>query len=421
MSSIKEEVEQANTQSVSRMMESNPVWVGVGSAGEKLSLRGRTLLHAGPPVDWERASGPLKGAIIGAALLEGWAESARDAEKMAKAGEIKLDCTHYHNAVGPMAGVISPGMLLYEVEDKTHRTRSYSNINEGIGRVLRYGAYTKEVIDRLRWINEVVGPLLKASVEEMKKEGGGVSLRPMIAQALTMGDECHNRYNATTSLFVRQVSPYLVKSDFDRRMIFDVLKFMDENNFTALNLGMAAAKAMTLAAHDIPHSTIATVMSRNGTEAGIFVSSLGNKWFTAPAPIPTGLWFPGYSDKDANPDIGDSAITETAGFGGFAMAAAPAIVSWVGGSVESAIGITNKMYEITYTTHKYLQIPFLNFKGTPTGVDLRKVLKTGITPIINTGIAHRRAGVGQIGAGTVSFPIQPFKDAFKAYASKYGV
>ncbi len=403
------------------MMESDPVWVDLGSAEEKLSLKGRTLLHAGPPVDWERASGPLKGAIIGAALLEGWAESAKEAEKLAGAGEIKLDSTHHHNAVGPMAGVISPSMPVYEVEDKKSRTRTFSNINEGIGKVLRYGAYTKEVIDRLGWMAEVMSPVLKATIEEIKKESGGVSLRPMIAQALTMGDDCHNRYNATTSLLIRQITPYMVRSGVDRKMIFEVAKFMNENNFTALNLGMAAAKAMTLAGHDVPHSTVATVMSRNGTEAGIWVSSLGSKWFTAPAPVPTGLWFPGYSGADANPDIGDSAITETAGFGGFAMAAAPAIVSWVGGSVESAIEVTNKMYEITYAKHKYFQIPFLNFQGTPIGIDLRKVLKTGIAPIINTGIAHRKAGVGQIGAGTVSFPIQVFKDGFKAYVSKYGV
>jgi hypothetical protein len=209
--------------------------------------------------------------------------------------------------------------------------------------------------------------------------------------------------------------------EFDTKTLADVSKAIDANNFTTLNLGMAAGKAMTLAGHNIEHSTIVTVLSRNGTDAGIWMSSLGNRWFTARAPVPKGLWFPGFKDSDANPDIGDSSITETAGFGGFAMAAAPAIVSWVGGSVQGAIDITNKMYEITFAEHRYFQIPFLNFRGTPVGIDVRKVLKTGIAPMINTGVAHKDAGVGQIGAGTVSFPVQPFKDAFAAYVEKYGL
>jgi len=419
MRSTREEVEHANRETVLRMMESDPVWVDMGTAKEKLSLTGRRLLHAGPPIDWRRASGPMRGAIIGAALFEDWAETTTKAAMLAEEGEIGLESNHHYDAVGPMAGVISPSMPVFEVEDKRNRKRTYSNTNEGIGKVLRYGAFTREVIDRLRWMAEVMLPLMKATIDDIRKDGGGVPLKPLIAQALTMGDDCHNRYNAATSLLLRQIMPFMVRSGVDRGKIFEVAKFMGGNNFTALNLGMAAAKAMTLAGHDVPRSTVVTVMSRNGTEAGIWVSSLGRRWFTAPAPVPKGLWFPGYSETDANPDIGDSAITETAGFGGFAMAAAPAIVSWVGGSVESAVEITNDMYEITYAKHKYFQIPFLNFQGTPTGVDLRKVLKTGIAPTINTGIAHRKAGIGQIGAGTVSFPIQVFRDAIKAYGKKY--
>ena len=422
MPSIKEEVEEANSKSVSRMMESDPVWVDVGTAEEKLSVKGRTLLHAGPPIDWERASGPLRGAVIGASLYEEWAETPGEAERMAERGEIGLDCTHHHNAVGPMAGIISPSMSLYELVDEKYGTRTYSNMNEGIGKVLRYGAYSEDVIERLKWMGSVFAPVLKATIEEAKKESGrGISLKPMIAQALTMGDDAHNRYNATTSLLIRQIVPFMLKSGLDREMLFEAAKFMNENNFTALNLGMAGAKAMTLAAHDVPYSTLVTVMSRNGTDAGIWVSSLGKRWFTAPAPVPTGLWFPGFSEADANPDIGDSAITETAGFGGFAMATAPAIVAWVGGSVQSAIDVTNRMYEITCAKHRYFQIPFLNFQGTPTGIDIRKILKTGILPTINTGIAHKKAGVGQIGAGTVSFPMAVFKGGFKGYVEKYKV
>jgi hypothetical protein len=417
----KEEVEEANRLSVEGMMESEPTWVSVGPAGKEIGGMKRTLLHAGPPIEWSRASGPLKGAVVGAILYEGWADSARRAERLVEEGEVKLDCCHHRNAVGPMAGVISPSMPVYVLKDMKGGTKTFSNMNEGIGRVLRYGAYSREVLDRLRWISAEFAPLLAAGIRRMVRDKGGFAVKPMIAQALTMGDDCHNRYVAATSLFVKQVAPYLVGSGFSAREVSAVLDFIAGNNFTTLNIGMAAAKAMTLAGHKVDKSSIVTVMARNGTDVGIWVSALGDRWFTAPAPVPKGLFFPGFSESDANPDIGDSAITETAGFGGFAMAAAPAIVSWVGGSVQDAIDVTNRMYEITYATHKYFQIPYLGFKGTPTGIDLRKVLKTGIAPTLNTGIAHRRAGVGQIGAGTVALPMKVFEDAFKAYVDKYGV
>ncbi|MEM1583435.1 MAG: DUF1116 domain-containing protein [Nitrososphaerota archaeon] len=422
MSSVKDEIEKANKEAVERMMDSEPVWVDVGIAREKLpEMKDYLLLHAGPPITWEKASGPMRGAILGAILYEEWADTPEEAEKLVTSGQVVLEPTHIHNAVGPMAGIISPRMPVYEVYDKKYGNKTYSNFNEGIGKVLRYGAYSKEVIDRLRWIESTVAPILQATIREIVKDRGGISLKSIIAQALQMGDDCHNRYNAATSLLLKEVTPYMIDSGFDKQTIREVYSFLAGNNFTTLNLGMAAAKAMTLAAHKIKYSTIVTVMSRNGTETGIWVSGLGNRWFTAAAPIPKGVWFPGFSESDANPDLGDSSITETAGFGGFAMAAAPAIVSWVGGTVQTAIEITNKMYEITYAKHRYFQIPYLNFQGTPTGVDIRKVLKTGIVPTINTGIAHKEAGIGQIGAGIVSFPFEVFKKAFEAFIQEYEI
>lgn len=419
MGVTKEEVESANAESVRRMMESEPVWVDLAPAKEKMGLSGKKLLHAGPPIRWSEASGPLRGALIGAAIYEGWAQDERSATKLLQEGEVELEPDHHNNAAGPMAGVISPSMPVYELVDRKFGNRTYSNMNEGIGKVLRYGAYGEDVLERLRWMSETAAPVLRATVKAMT-ESKGLPIKPMIAQALTMGDDCHNRYVATTSLFAKQIAPYLAMSGFDAKTISEVSKFIDANNFTMLNVGMAAAKAMTLAGHNVEHSTIVTVMSRNGTDAGIWVSSLGNRWFTARAPVPKGLWFPGFSEADANPDIGDSSITETAGFGGFAMAAAPAIVSWVGGSVQEAINVTKRMYEITQAEHNQFQIPFLNFRGTPVGIDLRRVLKTGIAPMINTGIAHREAGIGQVGAGTITFPMQVFKDAFGAFVDKYG-
>jgi hypothetical protein len=422
-SSIKEEIEKANKLAVERMMDAEPIWVGMDLAKNVIpGLKDRMLIHAGPPIEWERVSGPLKGALIGASIYEGWASTPEEAEKLLRTGEIVFEPTHHHDTVGPMAGVVSPNMPIFIVYDRKFGNYAYSNMNEGIGKVLRYGAYSDEVLNRLKWMSEVLYPVLKAVIEEIKRDGkDGLEFKPLISQALHMGDDCHNRYVATTTMFLKEIAPYLVRTDLDKKMILEAYDFMARNPFTTLNLGMASAKIMCMAAHGIKYSTIATVMTRNGTDTGIWVSGLGQEWFVAPAPVPKGVWFPGYSEKDANPDIGDSSITETAGFGGFAMAAAPAIVSWVGGTVEFAVENTKRMYQITYAKHKYFTIPYLGFQGTPTGVDIRKVVATGITPTINTGIAHKDPGVGQIGAGIVTFPVEHFKKALKRFAEKYGI
>ena len=419
---LKSEIEKANQQAVSRMMESDPVWVDIGLAHKVIpGMKGKMLLHAGPPIAWQRMSGPMKGAVMGAAIYEGWARDGVEAERLAEAGQITFVPNHHHDSVGPMAGIVSPNMPVYVVHDRKFGVKTYSNLNEGIGKVLRYGAYSNEVIQRLVWMRDTLATTLEATIKEIKRDKDGVAMKPIITQALTMGDDCHNRYNAATSLFLKEIAPYIMKTGLERKTLIEAFNFMSQNNFTLLNLGMASAKAIALAAEKIKYSTIVTVLTRNGTDAGIWVSGLDHEWFTAPAPVPKGVWFPGFTEKDANPDLGDSAITETAGFGGFAMAAAPGIVSWVGGSVAYAIENTQKMYEITQTKNKDFIIPFLDFQGTPTGIDIRKVVRTGITPTINTGIAHREAGIGQVGAGIVSFPLEIFKQALKSFAQRYGI
>jgi hypothetical protein len=419
---IKDEIEKANQLAVTRMMDSDPFWVGIGLARKVIAgMKEKMFLHAGPPIEWDGMSGPMKGAIMGAAIYEGWARDGVEAEKLAKSGQITFAPNHHYDAVGPMAGVISPNMPVYIVKDRKHGYQTYSNLNEGIGKVLRYGAYSSEVIQRLAWMRDILATTLDATLKEILKDKEGVAMKPIITQALTMGDDCHNRYNAATSLFLKEITPYMMSTGIDKKALIEAFNFMSQNNFTLLNLGMASGKAITLAAHKIKYSTIVTVLTRNGTDAGIWVSGLDNEWFTAPAPVPKGVWFPGFTEKDANPDLGDSAITETAGYGGFAMAAAPGIVSWVGGSVAYAVENTQKMYEITYTKNRDFIIPFLDFQGTPTGIDVRKVVRTGITPTINTGIAHKEAGIGQVGAGIVAFPMETFKQALKSYAQKYGL
>ena len=411
-------IEQANDEAVQRMIEARPMLIGMGKAKEVIpGMREDLLLHAGPPITWERMSGPLRGAVIGALIFEGRAKDEAGARVLVEHGEIEFEPCHHHRAVGPMAGVTSPSMSVYIVENATHGNRAYSNLNEGYGKVLRYGAYSDEVIKRLRWMDDVMAPLLKAAVEA----SGGIDMRALLAEALHMGDEGHNRNKAGSILFLRALAPYLAKVAGNNADLHDVLKFVGDNALSVLNPVMAACKAMCDAAHGVEGSTIVTTMARNGTDFGVRVSGMGDRWFTAPAQIPQGLYFPGFKAEDANRDIGDSTITETAGIGGFAMASAPAIVTFVSGAPKDAMTATMEMYEITHGEHKYFTIPYLDFRGTPTGIDVRRVVEKGIAPRVNTGIAHKNAGVGQIGAGLVRPPLAMFEEALIAFAEQYSL
>jgi hypothetical protein len=373
-------------------------------------MRDRLLLHAGPPVTWDRMCGPMRGAVIGAILYEGWAETPDDAARLAAGGAIAFEPCHHHQAVGPMAGIVSPSMPVFVVENAAFGNRAYCIQNEGLGKVLRYGAYGPEVLRRLKWMETALYPALAAALERT----GPLDLRAMIAQALHMGDEGHNRNRAGTSLFLRAIAPALVEAVDDRAVVAQVLRFIDANDHFFLNLSMAAGKATLDAAQGVVGSTVVTTMARNGTEFGIRVSGLGDRWFTAPAGRPVGLFFPGYTAADANPDIGDSTVTETAGYGGFALAGAPAIVQFVGGAPADARRATLEMYEITVGESAHYTIPALDFRGTPLGIDVRKVVETGLLPRLNTGIAHKDPGVGQVGAGLLQAPAGPFQAAFVA-------
>jgi hypothetical protein len=411
------DIDTANAETTQRMMEARPVVKGMGKAIEVIpGMRDNLLLHAGPPITWQRASGPLRGAITGALIFEGKAKNEAEAQALVESGKIELEPCHHHRAVGPMAGIICPSMSVYILENITHGNFSYSNLNEGYGKVLRYGAYSAEVLERLRWMEEVMAPTLGKAIEL----SGGIDMRALLAEALHMGDEGHNRNKAGSVIFTKLLAPHIVRATKDAEVAAKIIQFMGDNALTVLNPVMAACKGMVDAAHGIEGSTIVSVMARNGTDFGIRVSGLGDRWFTAPVATPQGLYFPGFTAADASGDIGDSTITETAGIGGFAMAAAPAIVTFVSGTPKDALNATLEMYEICYAEHKYLTIPPLDFRGTPTGIDIRKVVETGITPRVNTGIAHKEAGVGQVGAGLVRPPLQMFEQALLAYAEHYG-
>lgn len=412
---LKEKIENANKEAVNRLLEAQPVILGIGQAGADIpGMTKKTILHAGPPITWDRMSEPLKGAIVGGLIYEGLASNEEEARALAASGEITFDACHHHRTVGPMAGVVTYSMPVWKLQNKAFGNYSYCTLNEGLGKVLRFGAFSEEVIERLKWMEKTLAPVLKKAMEIK----GTIDLKSIIAQIVQMGDEGHNRNKAGTSLVFRELAPSIVRTSFSDDIKAEVLTFMDKNDHFFLNISMPACKCSLDPLMDIKYSTIVYTMSRNGTDFGIRVSGTGNEWFTAPCEIVEGLYFPGFDEKDANPDIGDSCITETAGIGGFAMATAPAIVKFVGGTPKDAINYTNSMYEITCAENNAYKIPNLNFRGTPSGIDIRKVIETSILPVINTGIACNRAGVGQVGAGIVHPPMKCFEDALKAYINK---
>ncbi len=407
-------IEAANATALQRHLEAQPVLVDVLLARDAIAaLDGeRRILHAGPPIAWEEMCGPMRGAIAGAIAYEGWAATPEEGALLAAGGEIALEPCHHHGAVGPMAGIISPSMALFVVENSGVGNRAYCNLNEGLGKVLRFGANRPDVLDRLRWMGTELFDVLQAGVRAL----GGVELRPIMAQALHMGDEVHNRNAAATGLFFKRLVPALLTVDCPAADVRRAIEFVAANDHFFLNLSMAACKAMLDAAHGVAHSTMVTAMARNGVNFGIRLSGTHDAWFEAPANPVDGLFFPGYGVDDAAADLGDSAITETAGVGGFAMAAAPAIVQFVGGTPADATEHSRRMRSITLGTNPAFTLPALNFGATAAGIDARLVVDSAILPVINTGIAHRDAGVGQIGAGITTAPLECFLAAIEAVA-----
>ncbi|GAK55361.1 hypothetical protein U27_02193 [Candidatus Vecturithrix granuli] len=411
----KAEIDQANAEALTRILTSKPVVISLDTALNVIpGMKKHLILHAGPPIGWERMCGPMRGAIMGALLYEGLARSAEEAQQLAASGEIEYAPCHEHAAVGPMAGIVSASMPVWVLKNEAHGNYGYCTLNEGLGKVLRYGAYSAEVIERLKWMEHALYPTLKKAVEYL----GKIDLKNLIAQALHMGDEVHNRNRAGTSLLYRLLAPAIVRTCDDNEAAAKVLEFIHSNDHFFLNLSMPACKVALDAARNIENSSVLTVMARNGTDFGIQLSGTGNEWFTGPALVPDALFFPGFTKEDANPDIGDSAITETGGLGGFAIAAAPAIVQFVGGTARDALNYTLEMYEITAGENTVYQIPSLNFRGTPTGIDVIKVVEKNILPFIDTGVAHKEAGVGQVGAGVLSAPMEPFRKAIIGLAKK---
>jgi hypothetical protein len=414
-----EKIENANAESLRTMLCADPVLVDVQSAGKAIKGLGKgVILHSGPPIAWERMCGPMQGAVCGIAVFEGWADDLRQAQDAAAAGRFTFHPNHHFGAVGPMTGMTTVSQPVFIVENRAFGNRAFCTINEGLGKVMRFGGNDPEVLNRLRWIADVLGPALSAAL----RQRGGIPLKSLIARGLAMGDEMHQRNVACSSLFLREIAPPLALTVVDSKRLAEVFAFIAGNDQFFLNVAMAMAKAITDPAKGIAGSTVVTAMCRNGTDFGVQISATGDDWFTAPVEIPTGMYFPGYSERDANPDMGDSAIVETIGLGGFAMATAPAVAGFVGGgSASEASQYTRAMYEITIGRNPDWTMPNLDYAGVPTGIDIRKILRTGILPYINTGIAHREPGIGQVGAGIARAPMACFEQALAAVAYRLGI
>lgn len=415
-------IDDANRAVIDKIIASSPVLLDVVPAKDVIKELNDednpTLLHAGPPIEWENMPHPVQGSCIGAAIFEGWADNEDEALELLSSGEVRLVPCHSVDAVGPMGGITSANMPVFVAEDTSEGNRAYCIMNEGIGKVLRFGANSQEVIDRLHWMTNVLGPTLGEALRTIE---GGLSINPMIAQAIAMGDEFHQRNIAGSLVFLKELSPIIAALDMDDKDRKDVINFLADTDQFFLNIMMASAKVVMDSAARIEYGTVVTAMARNGENFGIKIAGMGDEWFTAPVNTPQGLYFTGYTAEDANPDIGDSAITETFGVGGMAMIAAPAVTRFVGtGGFDDALNTSNDMLEICVDQNPNFIVPTWDFQGICLGIDARKVVETGIEPVINTGIAHKIAGKGQIGAGTVNAPIKCFEKAITAYAKKLG-
>ncbi len=412
---IKQKIEAANLETVKRINNADPVLVDIAPAGEAIpGLEGRMILHSGPPVDWHHMCGAQKGAMIGAVLFEGWSKNGDEAVKLLESGAVKMEPNHHHHAVGPMAGTISSSMPVWIVENKAFGNRAFCRQVEGRQ---QFGDYSDSALEGLRLWRDIWAPSLRKGLLHT----GGLPLKPMIAKALQMGDELHNRSMAASSLFANAMAAPMIAGGVATDPLISTINYITHHELIFLGLSMASGKASADPAMGVDFSTVVVAMARNGTEFGIRVSGLDDEWFTAPSPKVNGLYLPGYGEKDAGADMGDSAITETVGWGGFVLCGATGILSLVGGTPEEAMAYNREMRQITVTSSPSYRMPVLGFQGAPVGIDIRKVVQTGIAPIIDTAIANKNPGHSIIGAGMVRAPMECFKKALLSFGKKYGL
>jgi Protein of unknown function (DUF1116) len=414
-SDLKNKIEAANSAALGRLTSAEPVLVDVAPARDVVAgLEGKMILHSGPPIAWDRTCGAMKGSVIGLVMWEGWAATPEEAERLMASGGVRLEPNHHHHGVGPMAGTTSPSLPVWVVENTTLGNRAYCRLADG---AQQFGQYSPQALGGLTRWRDVWAPAIRAGL----RKRGPLPLKTIIARSLQMGDELHNRPNAATSLFANAMAPAMVDADVPKAALIETLGYMAANEFLFLGISMAAAKSAAEPLEGTEDSTLVTAMARNGVEFGIRVSGLPGRWFTAPAPRVDGLLLPGYKEEDAGLDMGDSAITETVGWGGFVLGGAPGILALTGGTPEQALSISRSMRDITYGSSPDYRLPALGFAGAPVGIDIRKVVSTGIEPVIDTAMAHRDRGYPKIGGGLVKAPMACFESALKEFAQKHGV
>lgn len=408
---IRQAIETANQEVVRKMVAAQPVLVSVQKLKDlHPEVSDRMLTHSGPPVTWEQMSGAQRGAVFAACRYEGWARDREEAEALVSSGGIRFVPNHALNGVGPMGGVISPNMHVYVVRDRISGCTSYSCTEFDAF----YGAFDEEALAEVKRWNDLFFPVIGRALASID----GLELKPLMAQALSMGDELHSRQVAASALLAKKLAPGIVRTSTQNEA-GRTLDELSANELTFLPISMAACKVTLMAAEEIPYSTVVTVMARNGTEFGLQVSGLGRQWFTAPSPRVKSLFFPGYKEGDEGLDVGDSAITETSGLGAFAAITAPAITDLIGAGLEDLQAYHQAMQSITVGTNPSLPLPQANMQGTSLGIDIRKVVQISITPILDTAAAHKEPGHRIIGAGIVHTPVEPFQNALTAWSAKY--
>jgi hypothetical protein len=416
-----ETIDEANEAIAQKIIAAQPTLVDVVRAKTVIpELEDKLILHAGPPIAFEDMPDPVQGAAIGAALFEGWAKDEASARRVC-AEEVTFAPNHHYGAVGAMGGILSGNLPVFVVENTTDGNRAYTTMHEGEGKVLRFGVYDESVGENLVWMRDVLGAALSKALKLLPD--GGLAVNPILAQAITMGDEFHVRITAASSLLFRELGPKLVQVGLPQKELESVMDFLAGNVNYFLTLGMASGKAVLDAAATIEDGSIVTCLTRNGREFAIRVSGLGDRWFTGPEDELDTLFFPGFSEDDACPDCGDSAILEAYGLGGPVAVAAPAVQQIVGtgeGGYEEALATSEEQSEIMVATNPNMPIPNWNFRGVPVGIDIRKVVATGIAPMITTAVMHKKAGIGMVGVGKVRASMPCFEAALEALAEARG-
>jgi len=408
-------LEQANQDALRRMCEAEPVLTGVAAARDVVpGMTDRTILTSGPVMPFARYTGGQRAALIYSALYEGLAASPAEAERRMEDGDIVVGACHDHGCVGSVAGVYTASMPVFVVRDEVGGTTGFCNFYEGESRQrLNYGSYDDGVRDQLRYIERVIAPTIGTAVQR----AGGIPLKPIMRRAVHMGDELHSRNTAATLLFGRELFPHLLHAEH-RDEVLQTLSYLSASDYFFLRLSMASGKAVADAARGIEASSVVTAMSISCLGTSVRVSGLGDEWFDGPFPDVSAKLFEGFTPDDIEWIGGESTINETVGLGGFAQAAAFPLQNYQGGSPEAMIEMNLAMYDITVGENTDYKIPYLRYRGTPTAIDVLKVAETGITPVLDAGLAGR--GGGQIGAGVVRAPLECFRAAAQAFVARYG-